>query len=259
MASVKTAPAQHNGATAVKDEKQSSLFHHTSPGEQPSTDAGYLEQLSFAMFAAAVGNHKAIIEIWPDVLYSYKSFHVQRVSEFSDEDVREVHERVPALRDKPQVSAVVQNAVSIMRIAQVYGSFKKYLRTFEEDGPGELLKDLADRFSAVDRNVFQDFLKSAATGIKLPEPQKQNRGGRSGRSGRSQRRGSRSSNGSSQRGNQGGKQKNKANRSSESRGSANSGKQKQGNAKSGSQNKSRRPRRRRFSGRKKKEDSSSEA
>ncbi len=253
MASVKTASEQHNGANAVSKADKSTLFHHASPGEQPPNDAGYLEFLSFAMFSSAIGNHKAISEVWPDILYSFKSFHVQRVSEFSDQDVQEVHERVPILRDKAQVSAVVTNAVSMMRIAQVYGSFKKYLRTFEEDGPGELLKDLADRFPQVERNVFQEFLKYAATGIKLPEPPKANRGGKSGRSGRSQRRNSRPPNGSSQRG----RPRSKSRRSSGSGGGPNAGNQKQGGAKGSGQGKSRRSRRQRFGGRKKKEKSSS--
>jgi len=156
---------QNNG-----EEEKPSLFHNATPGEKPCTDAGYFELLSFSIFSSAVGNRKALSERWPDILYGFKSFHVQRVAEFDQADLREVGERVPLLRDKPQLSAVIANAAAIVQISQVYGSFQKYLRSFEKDGPAELLKDMGERFKQVDRSVVQDFLKSAGSDIKFPDP-----------------------------------------------------------------------------------------
>jgi|GEM_PF-3193997 len=157
------------GADDDPEEKESSLFHNVAPGELPATDAGYLELLSYEVFSAALGDRGLVEDNWPEILYGFKSFHVQRVAEFNDNDLRDVGERVPILREKPQLSATVNNAAALLQIAQVYGSFKQYLRSFDKDGPAELMKDIAERFTMVDSNIFQDFLKSTGARIMIPE------------------------------------------------------------------------------------------
>jgi len=257
MASVNTATAPHTNADATGEEEKPTPFYHAAPGEQPSTDAGYFELLSFVMFTAAVGNRKLVTELWQDILYSFKNFHIQRVSEFSEQDLREVIERVPALNEKPQVPAVISSATAMLRIAQVYGSFKKYLRTFEQDGPEVLLKDVRERFPEVDRQIFQEFLKATAAGVKLPEAPRNNRGGKPNRTGRPPRRGTRGPGGQTPRSGQNGKPKPKAPRSNDGNTRADAGSGNQAEGQNKNQNKPRRPRRRRFSGRKKKDTSSS--
>jgi len=170
MGNTKNSPAGKADTQSNSNEKESSVFHNATPGERPGTDAGYFELLSFSILSAMVGNRKAVSDEWPEILYGFKGFHVQRVAEFDEADLREVGRRVPLLRDRPQLSAVVVNAAAMMQISQVYGSFKKYLRSFEKDGPEELLKDITDRFMQVDRNIFQDFLKTAGESIRFPEP-----------------------------------------------------------------------------------------
>lgn len=170
MNQTKNTTREKNGKQADGDSEKSSIFCNASPGEKPSSDAGYFELLSYTMFSTALGGAKLVTDHWPDILFGFKNFHVQRVAAFDEADINQVTERVPILRDKPQLSAVVSNASAILQITQVYGSFRKYLRSFEKDGPEELLKDMSQRFIQVDRSVTQEFLKTAGSGIKFPEP-----------------------------------------------------------------------------------------
>lgn len=191
MVNTRTSTARKNGVQDNDDEKKSSILHNATLGEQPTSDAGYLELLGFAMFSTAIGNQQAVEENWPEILYGFKSFHVQRVAEFNDADLRDVGQRVPILRDKPQLSALVAGAAAILQISQVYGSFKQYLRSFEKDGPTELLKDISERFTLVDSNVFREFLKSAGAKVKFPDAGQSRK---SGKPVRSSRRGNRPGN-----------------------------------------------------------------
>jgi len=169
MNQTKNATREKNGKHSNGDDEKSSIFYNANPGERPRSDAGYFELLSYTMLSTALGGAKLVTDRWPDILFGFKNFHVQRVAAFDEADIHQVTERVPILRDKPQLSAVVSNASAILQISQVYGSFRKYLRSFEKDGPEELLKDMSQRFMQVDRSVTQEFLKSAGSGIKFPE------------------------------------------------------------------------------------------
>jgi len=173
MAQTKNVARGKNGKQSNGDEQKSSIFYNANPGEKPGSDAGYFELLSYVLFSTALGNAKLVTERWPDILFGFKNFHVQRVASFDEDDLNQVTDRVPILRDKPQLNAVVSNASAILQISQVYGSFKKYLRSFEKDGPEELLKDMRQRFMQIDRNVTQEFLKSAGSSITFPDPTRQ--------------------------------------------------------------------------------------
>ncbi len=184
MVEAKVSTAQKNGVQDNPNEKKSSILYNAVLGEQPTSDAGYLELLGYSIFTIAAGDRKTIDENWPEILYGFKNFHVKRVAEFTDGDLRDVSQRVPLLRDKPQLPAMVVNAAAMLQISQVYGSFKKYLRSFEKDGPAELFKDISDRFKLVDRGIFQNFLKSAGAKTVFPESAQSKRGGKPAKSSR---------------------------------------------------------------------------
>jgi 3-methyladenine DNA glycosylase Tag len=245
MNQTKNAVRARNGKQSNGDGEKSSIFHNAEPGEKPRSDAGYFELLSFSMFSTALGDAKLATDNWPDILFGFKNFHVQRVASFNEDDLQQVVERVPVLRGKPQLSAVVSNASAILQISQVYGSFKKYLRSFEKDGPEELLKDMSQRFLQIDRGVTEQFLKSAGSAIKFPESARQ------GKPGKPQRRrgGQRSSRGP---GNQNGPDRNQGNRNF--RKSSNKPAKAQ-NGKERGDTSNRPPRRRKFGWRKKKSSS----
>jgi len=173
MAQMKNAARVKNGKQSNGSEQKPSIFYNANPGEKPGSDAGYFELLSYSMFSTALGGAKLVTERWPDILFGFKNFHVQRVASFDENDLNQVTDRVPILRDTPQLNAVVSNASAIVQISQVYGSFKKYLRSFEKDGPEELLKDMRQRFMQIDRSVTQEFLKSVGSSIKFPDPARQ--------------------------------------------------------------------------------------
>lgn len=160
----KTSPQPAGG------EEKPSVFHNATPGERPPTDAGYLELLSFTLFSSAIGDRGTITDKWPDILFGFKNFHVQRVAEFSEEDLQEVSQRVPLLGDKPQVKAVVANAAAMAQISRVYGSFRKYLRSFEKDGPSELLKDMMERFLMLEGDIGEQFLVAVGERKQVAEP-----------------------------------------------------------------------------------------
>jgi 3-methyladenine DNA glycosylase Tag len=184
MVEAKVSTARKNGVQDNPNEIKSSILHNAVLGEQPTSDAGYLELLGYSIFSIAAGDRKTIDENWPEILYGFKNFHVQRVAEFTDDDLRDVSQRVPLLRDKPQLPAMVVNAAAVLQISQVYGSFKKYLRSFEKDGPAELFKDISGRFKLVDRGIFQNFLKSAGAKTIFPESTQSKREGRPAKSSR---------------------------------------------------------------------------
>jgi 3-methyladenine DNA glycosylase Tag len=181
MSNVNVSAPKKNGTDGNPEEQDSSVFHNVIPGEHSISDAGYLELLSYAVFTAALGDSATVEENWPEILYVFKSFHVQRVAEFTANDLHDVVQRVPMLQEKPQLSAIVANASALLQISQVYGSFKQYLRSFEKDGPAELLKDVAERFTMVDPAVFQEFLKSAGAKILIPDTAQPNKGSKQNR------------------------------------------------------------------------------
>ena len=98
MANNRHSSARKNGAKSSGTEEKPSVFHHAKAGEKPRSDAGYFELMSFSIFSAAVGKRKTVIEKWPDIVFGFKNFHVQRVSEFAESDLQEVSRRVPIQR-----------------------------------------------------------------------------------------------------------------------------------------------------------------
>lgn len=162
-------------------EKKQSIFHNAVSGEQPRTDAGYLELLSFAIFSATAEERNRLTEAWPDIIFGFKNFHVQRVAEFDESDIQDFGRRVPLLRDKPSLAAIVANAGAMLQISKVYGSFKKYVRSFEKDGAQELFNDMTERFKLMDRKISREFLSAVGEKIKLPDPPRPAKNGRPSR------------------------------------------------------------------------------
>lgn len=147
-------------------------FRYYVPGEKPKTDQGYFELLLLKMLRAN-GDLANFDEVWPRAVQSLAGMNLLRLSTYATHDVREAIASVGgefASRTSGHAESIILWAASMWRIRQVYGTFRRYIRSFETDGFEALLEDLKLRLPGLSPEFLIGFLRDA--GEKVPVPEK---------------------------------------------------------------------------------------
>lgn len=147
-------------------------FRYYVPGEKPKTDQAYFELLLLRLLRAN-GDIANFDEVWPRAVQSLAGMNLLRLSTYATHDVREAIAAVGgdfASRMSGHAESIIQWAASMWRIRQVYGTFRRYIRSFETDGFEVLLEDLKLRLPGLSPEFLTGFLRDA--GEKVPVPEK---------------------------------------------------------------------------------------
>jgi hypothetical protein len=187
------AKVQQQGQKPVKNaepvavaEPVKSPYHHFVPGEKPRTDAAYFELL-LAKLLRTSGEFPNFDDVWPGAVQSLAGMNLLRLSTYSTVELRDAIVTVGGefnIRMNPQAESIIRWAQSLWRIRQIYGTFRRYLRSFDVDGFEALLEDLKVRLPGLSAEFITAFLRDAGEKVPVPEKapsarQQQQRGGNS--------------------------------------------------------------------------------
>lgn len=103
-------------------------------------------------------------EEWNEIRKQFSDFRIHEVSQMEKWSLIEIFENFTEIRNWGKVIACIQNAVTIVGIADRYGSFMNYFRRFgefEEDADKflKLKNDLEEKFRYIGKATVYDFLR----------------------------------------------------------------------------------------------------
>jgi 3-methyladenine DNA glycosylase Tag len=110
---------------------------------KPESLSDYLEVMSKAVFQTGI-SWKIVETKWPGIKDAFKGFDPLIISRFSITEIDNLLEDKRIIRNRRKVEAIISNAKSIMELDKSYGSFPKYLKTFNSFE--EVSKDLRKQF-----------------------------------------------------------------------------------------------------------------
>ncbi|MBI3286933.1 MAG: DNA-3-methyladenine glycosylase I [Chloroflexi bacterium] len=126
-------------------------------GRKPKNDDGYFEGLTHQIFQAGL-NYQMVQDKWPAFQKALSRFNVARVANYTPERIDRLLANQAIIRNGRKIEATVYNARAFMAIQREYGSFRKYLRSWDGAKFDALQRDLIKRFKHVGPSAAQWFL-----------------------------------------------------------------------------------------------------
>jgi hypothetical protein len=163
------------GTSAVADvdgnggvEEQESPFRHYVPGERPRADGAFFELLLHRVVTEK-GDLPEFETQWPRGVQTLAGLNIFRLANMSGKEIAEAVANAGgdfSARLAPRTDSLVVWAEAFWRIRQIYGSFRQYIRSFDNDGFEALLEDLKQRLPGLSPEFLTAFLH--AVGEKTP-------------------------------------------------------------------------------------------
>ena len=124
----------------------------------PKDDAEYFERMTRSLFTAGL-NWKVVENKWPSFHKAFADFSLGKVARFSERDVEALMNNAGIVRNEKKIRAAVHNAAEFLKLQKEFGSFGKYLDSFEKDEE-RLLVDLQEKFQHLGVSTARTFLWS---------------------------------------------------------------------------------------------------
>ncbi len=119
---------------------------------RPATDAPYLESATRISFMGGL-NYKVVNNKWDRFRERFHDFDVARVAGFSPADLESMGEDAGLIRNARKLAATVDNAETMMALAEEHGSFDAYVEALHsERGMEGAAKELARQFKFISVN-----------------------------------------------------------------------------------------------------------
>jgi len=116
------------------------------PKRKPANDNVYFENMCRVIFQAGL-NWQVIDGKWATTKKAFANFDIQEVACFTDSDVQRLLLDSGIVRNKGKIKAIIQNAQNFVAIEKRYGSFQKYLDSFDKsDNYANATKELVNNF-----------------------------------------------------------------------------------------------------------------
>jgi len=129
------------------------------PRVTPEGDAGYLEELTKAIFRSGF-SWQVVRDKWDNFRRSFRGFDVARVAAFGVPDISKLFEDPGIVRNKQKILATVENAQPMLALAGLHGSFHSYLRSLDHLEYHARVKVLTGQFKNLGRTGAFVFLHS---------------------------------------------------------------------------------------------------
>ena len=100
------------------------------PRKRPEGDAGYLEELTKAIFRSGF-SWRVIRDKWPNFQRAFDQFDVARVAAYDERDLDRLLADAGIVRNGRKIEATIQNARTIRDLVAQHGSFFAYLRSLD--------------------------------------------------------------------------------------------------------------------------------
>jgi DNA-3-methyladenine glycosylase I len=103
----------------------------------------YLEIMSKSVLQTGI-SWRVVDAKWPGIKEAFKGFDPLNISRYTIHDVDVLVADARVIRNRRKLEAIVENAAKMLELEKEYGSFRKYLRSF--NSYDELAKDLKKQF-----------------------------------------------------------------------------------------------------------------
>ena len=113
--------------------------------KKPADDAGYLEELTKAIFQAGF-SWRVIRDKWPNFQRAFDGFQVEAVAGYGEPDVERLVSDASIVRNRRKLEATIHNARTMWDLSQQHGTFHAYLRTLDGMDYAGRRKELSKRF-----------------------------------------------------------------------------------------------------------------
>ena len=110
---------------------------------KPQSLADYLEVMSKSVFQTGI-SWKVVEAKWPGIKDAFHGFDPRAISKLTIREIDKLVEDKRIIRNRRKVEAILGNARRILELEASYGSFQKYLRSFNSFK--DLTKDLHKQF-----------------------------------------------------------------------------------------------------------------
>ena len=129
------------------------------PRVTPEDDAGYLEELTKAIFRSGF-SWRVVRDKWANFQRSFDEFDVARVAAFGVPDISRLFEDSGIVRNKQKILATVENARTMLALAGRHGTFHAYLRSLDNLEYHARVRVLTGQFKNLGRTGAFVFLHS---------------------------------------------------------------------------------------------------
>lgn len=129
----------------------------------PKDDNEYFSRMSRAIFQAGL-NWKMVDNKWPAFKKAFADFDLEKVAAFDEKKVKALMENAGIVRNEKKIRATILNAQEMLRLQKKYGSFKKYLDSFNGDEVGMMFY-IEEQFSHLGPSSSRIFMWMS--GVKL--------------------------------------------------------------------------------------------
>ena len=122
---------------------------------KPTHLGDYLEIMSKAVFQS--GMSWDVVEAkWPTTREAFHDFDMTEIAKMGEPDVERLTKDTRVIRNRRKLAAVLYNAGTLLQLEKEHGTFKKYLRSFDEYY--DLEKDMRTRFKFLGESGIFYFL-----------------------------------------------------------------------------------------------------
>jgi len=125
--------------------------------KRPADDAGYLEQMTKAIFQAGF-SWDVIRAKWPNFRRAFDGFDVDRVAAYDERDLDRLLADPGIVRNGRKIMATIENARIMQELIAKHGSFYNYLRSLDGLSYEERKRILTRRFRHLGRTGCYVFL-----------------------------------------------------------------------------------------------------
>ena len=109
------------------------VAYHDEEWGVPNFEDQYLyEMLLLESFQAGL-SWECVLNKRENFRKAYDNFHIKKVITYDEAKKKELSENKGIIRNQRKIAASIQNSKIFLAIAQEYGSFYEYLRTFTKD------------------------------------------------------------------------------------------------------------------------------
>ena len=130
---------------------------------KPQSLADYLEVMSKSVFQTGI-SWRVVESKWPGIKEAFRRFEPQVISGLTVAEIDALVQDKRVIRNRRKIEAIVTNAHRLLELDSQYGSFRKYLRSFNSFE--ELAQDLRKNFKFLGEMGAYHFLW--VVGEKVP-------------------------------------------------------------------------------------------
>ena len=127
------------------------------PKISPANDNGYLEELTKAIFRSGF-NWQVVRQKWDNFQNGFDGFEVAKVANYGVEDLTRLFNDSGIIRNQRKILWTVDNAWTILQLAEEYSSFRSYLRSMDHLDYYQRVKVLTGQFRGLGRTGAFVFL-----------------------------------------------------------------------------------------------------